>query len=285
MKDINISVETIKRHAKRLHKVLIEEGLVSNQFKLTHAQEIFSKSLGCNNWFELNESLKKDKIEKLPSIEKKTIISVLTQYLNKSQGNIDKKFWYALMSYLQIMEEKDNLDKVVSAFTNKFNEYPKYSNINWEELEKDFNQNPELINLIQNSVQRKKIFPNDYKPSVFIIDSSLTILKASRLFLSQTYEVFIFEKLNAAQEQFKINKPDLIICEIDSPSLTDKEINSGFRFIKELDDKLKKIPVIFLSHKKLTSSLEKNHVFLEKPFTKDTLNEKVYNILLKYNKK
>lgn len=57
-KDINISIDTIKRHAKRLHKTLKNSELVTQPFKLTQAQEIFAQALGCNNWFELNEILK-----------------------------------------------------------------------------------------------------------------------------------------------------------------------------------------------------------------------------------
>lgn len=63
-KDINISIDTIKRHSKRLHKVLQSEGIITQEFKLTAIQEIFSKALGCNNWFELNEILKQKTEEK-----------------------------------------------------------------------------------------------------------------------------------------------------------------------------------------------------------------------------
>lgn len=57
-KNISINVDTVKRHAKRLHKILKEDNLVQPTFKLSQTQEIFSKALGCNNWFELNECLK-----------------------------------------------------------------------------------------------------------------------------------------------------------------------------------------------------------------------------------
>lgn len=64
-KNISISIDTVKRHAKRLHKILTEDNLVPPTFKLSQTQEIFSKALGCNNWFELNECLKAQ--EKTPA--------------------------------------------------------------------------------------------------------------------------------------------------------------------------------------------------------------------------
>jgi CheY-like chemotaxis protein len=57
-KDISINIDTIKRHAKRLHKILKEDNIVTPDFKLSQSQELLSKALGCNNWFELNEHLK-----------------------------------------------------------------------------------------------------------------------------------------------------------------------------------------------------------------------------------
>jgi hypothetical protein len=62
MKETNLvlNIDTTKRHAKRLLKVLRNDTTfkLPESFKLSHSQEILSKALGFNNWHELNEAFK-----------------------------------------------------------------------------------------------------------------------------------------------------------------------------------------------------------------------------------
>lgn len=64
IKEISISLDGVKRHSKRLLKNLEKDYLVVSKstqkpVALHDAQELFAKSLGCNNWYELNEILTK----------------------------------------------------------------------------------------------------------------------------------------------------------------------------------------------------------------------------------
>jgi CheY-like chemotaxis protein len=283
MKDISINIKTIKRHAKRLHKILKADGFVTEDFKLAEAQEIFAKSLGCNNWAELQNMFLKDlPMVELKLTEQEKVVYAITDHLNLNRGNVGKKFWYMLMNAHQIMGASESLDKVVNAFSHKFNEdvHPNEVNLdNWTELEQELKADPEFVDLLVNYVPPKKVVARDYKPTIVVVDNSSTILKAIRFFLNADFEIILFENSSGALEYIHTNVPELIICDIDVPSLTDTEDNSGYRFINGLDDKLKDIPVVFISHKVLTVSLEENHEFLPKPFGKSDLIERVNYLL------
>lgn len=79
-KEVSISLEAIKRHSKRLLKNLEKDYVIvskNNQksIALHDAQELFAKSLGCNNWHELNEIIKeKDSAQLLNKNESKNFI-------------------------------------------------------------------------------------------------------------------------------------------------------------------------------------------------------------------
>lgn len=284
MKDISINIKTIKRHAKRLYKILKADGLASEDFKLTQAQEIFARSLGCNNWFELQEIFKHETpILDLLLVGQEKVVYAITNHLNLNKGSVDKKYWYMLMNAHYIMGANEQLAKIINAFSNKFEEDVHHNELrfnSWDELEKEFYRDPEFFELIENFVPPKKAIQRDYKPLIVVIDKSITVLKSIRLFLSPAFEIVLFETSSQALEYLQGNIPELIICEIDMPSLTDDEDNSGYRFINELENK--GIPVIFLSHKILTVPLKEKQRFLEKPFNKISLQEKVEEILLKY---
>ena len=56
-----ISIEALKRHAKRLQKEIKK---INPDFKLSEAQDLLAKTFGLNNWHEMNETTKKNEEEK-----------------------------------------------------------------------------------------------------------------------------------------------------------------------------------------------------------------------------
>jgi hypothetical protein len=83
-KEISISLEAIKRHSKRLLKNLEKDYIVvakdtNKSIALHDAQEIFAKSLGCNNWHELNEIIKKNDSNQLLNQNEKNALNLSKQ--------------------------------------------------------------------------------------------------------------------------------------------------------------------------------------------------------------
>lgn len=83
MKETNLvlNVDTTKRHAKRLLKVLQNDTTLKlpESFKLAHSQEILAKSLGFNNWHELNQTFKEQQNTAILEVDKPDVTTSNSQ--------------------------------------------------------------------------------------------------------------------------------------------------------------------------------------------------------------
>ena len=107
---------------------------------------------------------------------------------------------------------------------------------------------------------------------IFIVDDNDTNLMAAKTALEGNYKTYA---LPSAEKMFKLAEkimPDLILLDIDMPEM------DGFEAIKVLksDDRLKSIPVIFLTGKSdeatETKGLELGALdYINKPFSESSL--------------
>ena len=112
--------------------------------------------------------------------------------------------------------------------------------------------------------------------TIFIVDDNDTNLMAAKTALEGIYKTYA---LPSAAKMFKLAEkimPELILLDIDMPEM------DGFQAIQVLksDDKLKSVPVIFLSAKSdqamETTGLEMGALdFINKPFSAPVLIERI----------
>jgi putative two-component system response regulator len=107
------------------------------------------------------------------------------------------------------------------------------------------------------------------RKKIILVDDNMTNLKIAKGMLSDSYEVY---PLPSAAKMFDILKnvsPDMILLDIEMPEM------DGYEAIKLLkaDEKLKDIPVIFLTAKDNDSEGKKLGAadFVTKPFEADFL--------------
>jgi len=118
------------------------------------------------------------------------------------------------------------------------------------------------------------------KKKIVAVDDSVIVLKMLTKLLGEEYDLHAFSSGNRALKFFKVQKPDLIILDIDMPEINGYEM---LKMIKEKEE-LKEIPVIFL-----TSNSDKSHVvkavaggandYVVKPIDEDILMDKVHTQL------
>ncbi len=114
------------------------------------------------------------------------------------------------------------------------------------------------------------------KKKIVAVDDSGIILKMLTKVLGEEYDLHAFSSGKRALQFLKIQRPHLIILDIDMPEINGYEM---LKMIKEKDD-LQNVPVIFL-----TSNSDKKHVvkavaggandYVIKPIDEDILLDKV----------
>lgn len=114
-------MDTTKRHAKRLLKVLKEDLSLQlpTNFKLAHSQEILSKSLGFNNWHELSETFKEQKnVANSQQFSDDDDISIIKRHIIATLKLSDNDEYY----YRH--EENENREKTIHiSFDEVFSQY------------------------------------------------------------------------------------------------------------------------------------------------------------------
>lgn len=119
------------------------------------------------------------------------------------------------------------------------------------------------------------------RPTVMVIDDSLTIRKATSKFLERSgYDVMLAKDGIDALERLQDRLPDVILCDVEMPRM------DGFELLKNLkaDLKYKVIPVAMITSR--TADKHRNHamslgadVYLGKPYKEDELLEHIKNFL------
>lgn len=114
------------------------------------------------------------------------------------------------------------------------------------------------------------------KKKIVAVDDSGIVLKMLTKLLGEEYDLHAFASGKRALQFLKIQRPNLIILDIDMPEINGYEM---LKMIKE-NDNLKEVPVIFL-----TSNNDKSHVvkavaggandYVVKPIDEDILMDKV----------
>ena len=112
--------------------------------------------------------------------------------------------------------------------------------------------------------------------TIFIVDDNDTNLMAAKTALDSVYKSYA---LPSAEKMFKLAEkimPDIILLDIDMPEM------DGFQAIQVLkkDDKLKSIPVIFLTAKDDEATEDQGLKlgaldFIRKPFSRPDLIERI----------
>ncbi len=122
------------------------------------------------------------------------------------------------------------------------------------------------------------------KKSIFIIDDEKDIREILKINLeSEGYNVTVFSSADAAKKGFESEIPDLIILDVMM------EGKDGFEFCREIrsNEKLKSIPVIFLSAKseefdKVLGLELGGDDYLTKPFSIKELRSRIKAVLRRY---
>lgn len=114
------------------------------------------------------------------------------------------------------------------------------------------------------------------KKHIFLVDDDPTVLMAGQGILSELYQVTTASSAEQMMELLSSNKPDLILLDINMPTM------SGYEAIEKLkeDDSTKDIPIIFLTGNTDVQAKLKGYSlgavdYITKPFNPDTLLSRI----------
>jgi two-component SAPR family response regulator len=114
------------------------------------------------------------------------------------------------------------------------------------------------------------------KPLIVSIDDELNILKLVKLVLEPLYTVLTFSDTRAALKTLQVSRPDLILCDINMPSVDGFELHTMLRD----HDTLRSVPFIYLTALSDRDNFRRGMMqgaddYLYKPFSPDELREAV----------
>lgn len=136
--------------------------------------------------------------------------------------------------------------------------------------------------LFTSNVKNKEIIFNK-KPTVMVVDDSITVRRASTKILERNgFNVMLAKDGEDGLEQLQIMKPDIILSDIEMPKM------DGFEFAKNIKNNnlYKNIPIIMITsrtadkHKSYAFSLGVED-FLGKPYQEDELVTKIKKLINK----
>lgn len=282
-KDINISITTIKRHAKRLHKILQKEGLTSADFKLTASQEIFAKSLGCNNWHELYEILKDSKeVEEIKPLimvidDSDVICKSITLFLSADYECLTFRTTQEALEYINLKpNKKHRLPNLILCDTNlSFNNEENYSDSHNGYLfayknikgNKYYNDIP----IVYLTTKEDKNIPNQNNNSDIDRKISNLVTKMKFSSLIEILRNYINQELGTVDKKYWYLLFSAYIKEGNSEGFKKAAQQFSYTF-----------SIVQPEYKSFVYPIEnyiKEDFFLYKPFSKDSLNTLVKEIL------
>lgn len=71
-----------------------------------------------------NDSLEQELATIFSEGDTSTTINMLRQYLNENKGNVDKRYWYMLMNCYEVVQSKQDFEKVALSFAHLFGTSP-----------------------------------------------------------------------------------------------------------------------------------------------------------------